>query len=235
MREIVRLSTESVKPEISEVLKLQGITKGAKLSFRIESIIKEAYRIFQEYSDPTFVIADISPDRCGSEIITQDHKDSVSVIEDVFKKGEKLALFALTLGKKISDKIDHLFKTGEFPLGSMLDSVASAGADKGASEGEKYFNKLINNGREEENRLTSLIYSPGYCGWKIDGQKNLFKYLKPEEIGISLRESLLMDPMKSVSGLIVSGRKEIHFIKSNYTFCRLCKTRSCKDRIKQLK
>ncbi len=234
MRKIIKLSPESVKPEKQKVLKLQGITPGAVLSHKIDSIINDAYNIFLEYSNPRFIISDIAHDECSVQIITSDHKDSVSVIEDVFKRGQKLALFALTLGKEISGKIDDLFKTGEFPLGSMLDSVASAGADLVAWTGEKYFEELTNNNNEETSRLTALLYSPGYCGWKISGQKNIFSYLNPEEIGISLNKSFLMNPLKSVSGLMVAGKKEIHFIKSNYTFCRFCKTKSCKVRIKQL-
>ncbi|UCE26659.1 MAG: hypothetical protein JSW52_09965, partial [Candidatus Coatesbacteria bacterium] len=79
-----------------------------------------------------------------------------------------------------------------------------------------------------------LRYSPGYCGWDISGQKKLFEYLKPNDVGITLRESYLMEPLKSVSGVIVAGPAEIHDFELNYPFCRDCVTKFCRDRIKSV-
>ena len=55
-----------------------------------------------------------------------------------------------------------------------------------------------------------LRYSPGYCGWHVSGQINLFNTLTPEKIGITLGESCLMNPLKSVSGVLVAGPPNIH-------------------------
>lgn len=79
-----------------------------------------------------------------------------------------------------------------------------------------------------------LRYSPGYCGWHISGQKALFAALRPEEIGISLRESFLMEPLKSISGVIVGGPGRIHEFEPSYPFCAECKSRSCRERIKHV-
>ncbi|MCK4414710.1 MAG: hypothetical protein KAY32_14345 [Candidatus Eisenbacteria sp.] len=82
--------------------------------------------------------------------------------------------------------------------------------------------------------LACLRYSPGYCGWNISGQRALFAALKPERIGITLRPSMLMEPLKSVSGVVVGGRPEIHRFADRYPFCADCRTHGCRERIRKV-
>ena len=76
-----------------------------------------------------------------------------------------------------------------------------------------------------------LPYSPGYCGWHVSGQGRLFGALCPEEIGIRLNASFLMQPLKSVSGVLVAGAPEIHDFDDDFDFCAECTTRECRVRI----
>jgi hypothetical protein len=43
-----------------------------------------------------------------------------------------------------------------------------------------------------------------------------------------------MTPLKSVSGVLVAGDKEIHRFKPKYPFCKVCQTHSCLQRMKML-
>lgn len=44
-------------------------------------------------------------------------------------------------------------------------------------------------------------FSPGYGDFSLEAQRELFQILHPEKIGISLTESLMMTPSKSVTAL----------------------------------
>ncbi len=79
-----------------------------------------------------------------------------------------------------------------------------------------------------------LRYSPGYCGWDITGQRQLFRALRPEDIGITLRESCLMEPLKSISGVLVAARPEVHRFDNTYPFCTVCTTQTCRSRIAEI-
>ncbi len=79
-----------------------------------------------------------------------------------------------------------------------------------------------------------LRYSPGYCGWDITGQRKLFRALRPEEVGVTLRESCLMEPLKSISGVLVAARPEDHRFDNTYPFCSACTTQTCRSRIAAL-
>jgi hypothetical protein len=80
-----------------------------------------------------------------------------------------------------------------------------------------------------------LRYSPGYCGWDITGQRQLFQALRPEEIGITLRESCLMEPLKSISGVLVAARPEDHRFDNTYPFCSACTTKTCRSRTAEMR
>jgi hypothetical protein len=80
-----------------------------------------------------------------------------------------------------------------------------------------------------------LRFSPGYCGWDLTAQRALFESLRPEAIGIFLTGSCLMQPLKSVSGVIVAGKKEIFEFDDDFSFCSDCATHECRDRIRSLR
>jgi len=82
--------------------------------------------------------------------------------------------------------------------------------------------------------LGVLRYSPGYCGWHVTGQRRLFAALRPEQIGITLGDSCLMEPLKSVSGVLIAGPRKIHQFKDAFPFCEQCTTRGCRERLRAL-
>ena len=117
----------------------------------------------------------------------------------------------------------------------MLDAVASSAAEKAVEVCETFFFNDLSKRQNTTHEPFVLSYSPGYCGWHVSGQKKLFRYLKPEKIGISLNDSCLMTPLKSVTGLLVAGKKEIHlFDEGSYSYCSLCKDRTCAERMKKI-
>ncbi len=234
MREIIEISVNDVKPDRDDVLKMQGIPPGNSLSEKVETLLKRAMDLFLEFAQPVAIVSDISIPEFAEVYSGEGLNEKKTPLDEIFKKADSLALFALTIGEKVSQKIDELFAANEFALGSMLDSVASAGTDKTADSVDEYFlNQLSEKGRITP--FTGMLrYSPGYCGWHTSGQKKLFGFLHPEDIGITLLDSFLMKPLKSISGVMVVGKKEIHIFDDSYPFCSECRSHSCRDRIRAL-
>jgi len=113
----------------------------------------------------------------------------------------------------------------------MLDAVASERADHAAQRlAEDYRAGLVERG-ETDTETAVLPYSPGYCGWHITGQIRLFDYLVPQKIGMTLNASCLMQPLKSVSGVLVAGAASIHSFDNDFEFCDDCATQDCRARI----
>jgi len=53
-------------------------------------------------------------------------------------------------------------------------------------------------------------------------------------VGISLTPTCLMEPLKSISGVIIAGAKEIFEFEDNFPFCDTCVDRSCRTRLATL-
>lgn len=234
LREIIEISINDVKLDRDDVLKALGVPPDKELSENLEILFKRARGLFLEFSHPIGIISEISIPEFEVVYTGEGLNEEKTPLDEIFRKADSLALFALTMGDKVSQRIDDLFRSNEFILGSMLDAVASNGTDKAAYILENYFLNLLSI-RGIINASTGILrYSPGYCGWHISGQKKLFEFFHPEDIGITLLDSYLMKPLKSISGVIVVGKKEIHNFEDSYQFCKQCKTHSCRDRIRAL-
>jgi hypothetical protein len=234
MREIIDIPVSDINPGRDDVLKSHGIPTGKKPPPVVEELFHRGMEVFLEFTQPSGIILDLSIPEFAVVYDGEGLNENKTPLDEIYKKAEALALFAVTLGEKVSEKIDGFFKKNEFALGSMLDSIASAGAEKAADFVEKCYSDLLSNRGEFIPSKGIMRFSPGYCGWHMSGQKKLFGFLHPEEVGITLLESYLMKPLKSISGVMVVGDKEIFNFEDSYPFCSECKSHSCRDRIRAL-
>jgi hypothetical protein len=232
MRQKVKISVAQIKPDPKGVFQSQGIPAGTQPSDRVKILYDSAETLFYKMAAPIGIMADISRDDFAAIYPGSGMNEPDTPLEHIFPQAGHLALFAFTLGIAISREIENQFKAKNLALAYMLDSVASYSTDKAAEAGQKIFldDLLLKGNAGESTRV--LLYSPGYCGWHVSGQEKLFEYLKPEEIGITLNESYLMIPLKSISGVLVAGSADIHRFNNHFPFCALCRTRNCRERMK---
>ena len=234
MRKVLEIPVHEIKPDQDSVLETQGIPSGQELTEDVRTLLRKATDLFLEFSKPRAVISNISIPEFEALYKGEGLNEQDTPLDVVLRKAASLALFAVTIGETVTEKIDELFQANDFALGSILDSVASAGTDKAADRVEnRYFDLLSEIGKITTSK-DILRFSPGYCGWHMSGQKRLFEFLRPEDIGITLLESFLMKPLKSISGVLVAGDKEVFVFDDSYPFCSECRSRSCQERIKTL-
>lgn len=231
MNQIMQFNLTDIMPTKEAVLQSQGISEGVTVKPRIQALIAEAMDIFAKSAQPVGTIKELFRNDFETVLRGEGQNAEDTPIAHIFPQADHLALFALTMGSDVSLKIEELFKNNDFALGSMLDSVASLAADKAVEVCETTFSENLRERHPDSSDNHVLSYSPGYCGWHISGQKRLFQFLQPERIGISLNNSFLMIPLKSVTGVLIAGKKEIHFFETDFPFCSDCKTHSCRLRM----
>jgi hypothetical protein len=136
-----------------------------------------------------------------------------------FRNSETFALFICTAGVKISQRSQDLL-TGENPvLGYILDILGSMIVETAMDRMQGEIGRIA---RSKGVKITNR-YSPGYCKWSVADQHKLFYFFPENCCGITLSESALMHPIKSVSGVIGVGTDVIY---REYT-CDLCTMVEC--------
>ncbi len=85
----------------------------------------------------------------------------------------------------------------------MADAIGSVIAEAAV----EYITDKIRVEASTEGLYISNNYSPGYCGWSVAEQKSIFTLLPEGFCGVSLNDSCLMHPIKSVSGIVAIGNQ----------------------------
>jgi hypothetical protein len=234
MRSVVRLSVDEVTPAPAEVIESQGMAGRANLPARIHALLDSALGLFRQLVEPQGLIRDFSVSDFKSIYDGDGLNSPDGPVPAIVMQAQKLALFAATLGNALIAKSSELFTKGGPALGFMLDAVNSAGAEKmGKIMGQRFL-ELMPEAQRKSGDLRVQYYSPGHCGWHISGQARLFDMIHPEVIGISLNSSLAMQPVKSISGILVVGDMKIHRFQPVFSFCKQCKEHKCLKRLKDL-
>jgi hypothetical protein len=217
---MIDFSHHRLLPAPADVFAALGMKTNTKPALKVTELLRRALEIYKTSSEPRNVLETISKSEFAALFSGQGLNAPETPLGLIFPRAERLLLFAFTLGAPISREIECLFQSHDFALASMLDTVASLAADNAGREAEAWVAQV----------QTVYLYSPGYCGWHISGQKKLFEYLHPERIDIHLNERFLMIPLKSISGVLVAGAREIHQLAARYPFCDHCQSPTCRER-----
>ena len=149
-----------------------------------------------------------------------------TIILRQLRGSEAYALFICTSGLEFEAYQHQLKEQGDMVRVFIADALGSVIAEKCADQMEKALQESIDKlGWKHTNR-----FSPGYCGWHVSQQQLLFPLFGGHTCGVSLTESSLMVPIKSVSGIVGLGEK---VRKLDYT-CGLCDFKQCYKRKSKL-
>jgi len=230
MRAIIELKVEDVTPTPMEVLAGHGMAGRANIPPKIQSLLDSALELFGQLAEPRGLLQDL-PASGFQEIYDANGLNSPeNPVPIIVHLADALALFAATLGNSLITRSSELFARGGAALGFMLDAVNSSGAERLGRQMCRRFLELL---PEEKRRGHAKVqyYSPGHCGWHIAGQEKLFAALHPEEIGISINARWVMQPVKSISGILVAADIEAHRFRPAFSFCKQCKEHKCVQRL----
>ena len=205
----------------SEIQELLGIEGEAPEPFPelIEKGLKEA----PEYCDIRGGI------KTFDTIITDSNTTTIKVEDQVFrtarvvaiqlKEASGAALFICTAGKGITDYSKKIAAEGDLMYSYVIDTIGSATVDKAMDQIQEELRIMM----EKKELGVSDRFSPGYCEWNVSDQQKLFKLFPPGFCGITLTESSLMEPIKSVSGIIGTGPG----LKQKGYQCHWCSDPNC--------
>ncbi|MBC8367787.1 hypothetical protein H8E52_10285 [bacterium] len=224
-------SAEKLLPRPEDLLRAQGVDPAHKAAESFRGLAEEALEIYARIAKPCGVFQEVSLKEFAEIYSGEGQNAEESPLAEIFPRAEALALFAITLGPEIVAHIAALFDAADFPLAAMLDTAASEGTELAAGRMQHDVENHWMERKRISNAARGLRYSPGYCGWHVSSQKKLFAALGPDPAGIKLRDSCLMEPLKSVSGVIVAGPPSIQDFGDAHPFFVDSQMRYFRERI----
>ncbi len=191
-----------------EILRLLGHTsENKKIRDSSKKLIEEMIELSFELIEPKgiYTVKDIKelPEECS------------------FNSIEKVAFGISTIGEKLEKKVKSLSSKGELTRAVILDAIGSVAAEYTA----EYLNRIIIDKAEENNLYHSPRFSPGYGGWRLEGQRLIFNLLPAEKIRVSLNQFYMMIPKKSVSFAVNLSRNRCK--GQNLSPCEICGLKRC--------
>jgi hypothetical protein len=197
---------------------------GGKLIPQMEEMLEDKREICKGALKPaaiydTFNIKDV---KGNSVYFESGHIFNGPNITKILKGSDAASIFIYTLGEKIDDLIKKEQDCGD-TLGTIIMDAITTSMLGVAGE---YFGSIIKEGNMiKKGYSATCTYSPGQYKWTIEEQKEIFNMVDGAKIGVSLNDSFLMVPFKSVSGIYGFGPE--NKINKTRVACDLCPRENC--------
>jgi hypothetical protein len=217
------LSDLALEIDPDEVLRFQGYKKGAGApGAEVRALFDEALALGRALMEPRAAVrwarvARQAPGLLEAGGVTL----AIPGIETSWGRVEWVVGALCTLGDRLERRVAELWEARELPLAAMLDSVGSGAVESLA----EYVNDLLcQEGLPHGVQVTNRI-SPGYAGWDVAQQRELFRLCPGGRIGVSLNAACFMTPVKSISLLAGAGREAR--VDHYFNQCVRCWMRDC--------
>jgi len=190
------LSFDAPKLNYAEVARYLGVkirgeascTEDSELD-KIHDLISECYEI----SKPS-----LKYDVCFMEISKKDAADFAFAELEYFNDCKGFIVFGATVGVGF-DRLINKYSSLSVSKAAVLQAL---GAERIETLCDA-FEKIIVDSEAKKGNETKRRISPGYGKFSLDMQSEIFNLLNlPKEIGLTLNESLMMSPSKSVTAII---------------------------------
>jgi hypothetical protein len=141
---------------------------------------------------------------------------------DLLSPAQRVLVSLVSLGPALEQKVGELQAEGHHMKAYLLDSAGVAALGAVAET----LRCLVEDTARELGWGVGPSLSPGsLVGWSLRGQRELCALLPLDEIGVRLNEHCVLEPHKSVSGLVGLGPEyELAHVGSICKYCALQKT-----------
>jgi cobalamin-dependent methionine synthase I len=188
----------------------------SRIEERIAHIVAEALPCLKPRG--LFTIYEVSQQAAHS--LKLDNTTISGNIGEYLEHADRAAVFAVTVGEEITLLAELAAKDGDALAALVIDAAGSCAVEGAADALMLHLRRHLHEGQE-----LTLRYSPGYCGMDISQQRKLFQLVPASSVGVTLTPSMLMHPMKSISGLVGLAPKEA--VSAYRSPCDLCQRVGC--------
>lgn len=192
---------------------------GDKISPKIFKIVQDLTSLAINLTRPIgyFRIEKIKEKKGGRILLDEEIELELNRISTAFRWCKHVVLFICTIGNRVEEPLNQFYKDGDPFRTYIFDRICSYLAEELA---EQVQSRVASHFQGQDLKST-YRFSPGYCHWQISEQEKLFHFFP--DIEVSLSNSYMMSPRKSVSAIFCLSEKPAHETNP----CRFCADREC--------
>ncbi len=218
----LEIDKSKIRARSEDILSLLGDDTGNGLDGHTEEIVQQYSKECMGVMSPQGGYFQTGAQEAGSKDLIEIHGiqfETGNIIHKMLRFAETYAFFVATVGPGPELMARKLMDDGLYLEGYITDLIASSLAESVANQVHEQIRTLA----EREGLKITNRYSPGYCSWDVAEQQKLFSLFPSEFCSVTLSDSSLMSPIKSISGVIGIGAEVTY---SNYT-CEICPMKTC--------
>ncbi|MGB5933331.1 MAG: hypothetical protein WBH57_09730 [Anaerolineae bacterium] len=203
--------------ESSRVLQALGVPPGRKEK-RLE-LVEELLPRGRELVEPVilydlFPVEEVHP----GEVVLEEVRLRSKGLAKLWGQAQEVALILCTIGPALDEQVSAYFVASDPLSGLVLDAIGTAALEELAEEACR----LIAEVAKGKGWEASAPLSPGNLDWGLEEQRVFFDLLPAEGIGLRLKESYQMTPLKSLSLAMGLGEEVLPPIEASpCTYCSL--------------
>ena len=187
-----------------EILRYAGVRTKDGVSEELSELIEQSIRELEDKLCYKICFCELPVLRCEGEMDLGFARVSSRSLEKNLSGCDSVIIFAATVGIELDRLIARHSLTSP-TRALVLDAI---GAERIESLCDSFFAD-IKNEKAATGRCVRPRFSPGYGDLPLELQRNIFDTLScHKRIGVSLNESMLMSPSKSVTAIIGVANKE---------------------------
>ena len=205
-----------IKLDMSEIFRSMGYPDPSSPAQDMEAVVMSLVERFAAVCHPRFRYIESSVEGLSPK----------GIIMKGLSGADKYLLFIATAGMEFQQEIDKIAQEGDIVKVYAADLIGSEIAEATVRECVKAIEA------DYAPLGVSNSYSPGYCGWVLSEQREIFSRFGADTCGVKLNDSCLMYPIKSVSGIVSVGAA----VEKREYGCAICGRKDCyKNRLKSIK
>jgi len=164
-----------------------------------------------------FPVEEVHP----GEVVLKEVRLRSKGLAKLWAPAQEVALILCTIGPALDEQVSAHFVASDPLRGLVLDAIGTAALEELAEEACR----LIAEVAKGKGWEASAPLSPGNLDWGLEEQRVFFDLLPAEGIGLRLRESYQMTPLKTLSLAMGLGGEVLPSIEeSPCTYCSLSRT-----------
>jgi hypothetical protein len=189
------------QPEMSEIIRYLGYPAGAAPRAQVQRCVGRTIEQARGKLRLRAIYSIYGVAGCDSGSLALSGGETfVGRIGEFLGSARRVVVVVATAGAEIVELCNEAARSGDVPASLVFHAIGSAAAEACLDR----FMADLRTRLDPGEALTSC-FSPGYCGISIQQQRKVFGLVDAARIGVELLPSLIMKPIKSVSGLIGIG------------------------------